>query len=50
MLVLTINRNPYMASPMALSNLTLTDLERSVKVTQIFSIRISVWNKYVCQQ
>ena len=28
MLLLTINRKPYIAIPMALSNLTLTDLER----------------------
>ena len=38
MLLLTINRNPYMASPMALSNLTLTDIERS----KFRSLRFSV--------
>ncbi len=29
MLLLNNNRNPYMGSPMALSRLTLNDLERS---------------------
>ncbi len=40
MLVLNINRKPYIESPMALSHLTLSDLERQpqkvkLKVTQI---------------
>ncbi len=38
MLVLTINRQPYMASPMALSNLTLTDLQRSKSRSLRFSV------------
>ncbi len=38
MLVLTINRKPYMASPMALSNLTLTDLEGSKSRSLRFSV------------
>ncbi len=38
MLVLTINRKPYIASPMALSNLTLTYLERSKSRSLRFSV------------
>ncbi len=38
MLVLTINRKPYMTSPMALSNLTLTDFERSKSRSLRFSV------------
>ncbi len=38
MLVLTINRKPYKASPTALSNLTLTDLERSKSRSLRFSV------------
>ena len=38
MLLLTIKRKPYMASPMALSNLTLTDLERSKSRSLRFSV------------
>ncbi len=38
MLVLNINRKPYMGSPMALSNLTLTDLERSKSRSLRFSV------------
>ncbi len=34
MLVLHINRNTYMGIPMALSPLTLSDLEGQVKVTR----------------
>ncbi len=30
MLLLNINRKPYMGSPVALSHLTLSDLERSI--------------------
>ncbi len=37
MLVLTINMRPYMAIPMALSNLTLTDLQRSKSRSLRFS-------------
>ena len=37
MLLININRNPYMGSPKILSHLTLSDLEfqRHIKVTQI---------------
>ncbi len=50
MLLLTINRKPYMASPMTPSHLTFSDLERSkVKVTQILSGRRSVLHTYICQ-
>ncbi len=38
MLPLNINRMPYMGSSMPLLNLTLSDLERSVKATQIFHV------------
>ncbi len=38
MLVLTINRKPYMVSPMVLSNLTLTDLEWSKSMSLRFSV------------
>ncbi len=38
MLVLIINRKPYMAIPMALSNLTLTDLQRSKSISLRFSV------------
>ncbi len=37
LLLLTINRKPYMASPMALSNLTLTDIKRSKSRSLRFS-------------
>ncbi len=37
MLLLNINMKPYTESPMTLSDLTLSDHERSVKVTQILS-------------
>ncbi len=35
---------------MILSNLTLSDIERSVKVTQILSGIRSVWYTYICLQ
>ncbi len=38
MLLLTINRKPYMASPMALSHLILTDLEGSKSRSLRFSV------------
>ncbi len=41
MLLLTINRKPYMASPMTPWHLTLSDIETSVKVTQILNPYIS---------
>ncbi len=37
-LILTINRKPYMASPMVLSNLTFTDLQRSKSRSLRFSV------------
>ncbi len=46
MIPLTINRKPYMASPMTPSHLTLSDLERS---TSILSGRRGICYTYICQ-
>ncbi len=51
MLVLTINRKPYMASQMALSNLTLTNLERSKSRSLRFSVvgyLYGIQCRYIC--
>ncbi len=49
MFLLTINGKPYIASPISQSHLTLSDIERSVKIIQIFNGRRSVQYTYICQ-
>ncbi len=50
MLLLTINRKPYMASSMTSSLLTLSDLERSKsRSLRILSGRRAVCYTHVCQ-
>ena len=55
MLLLTINRKPFIASPMPLSNLTFTDLERSKSMSLRFSVvghlyRIDIFAIWMSQQ